>query len=155
MRDLTLRGRVINFSTEDSSKLSFQFEQTLDTIVREVNDLSFSEDQIYGVRLCLIELLVNAFKHGNKKNSRKSIALEYKITGGLCFPFGSLRVFYFFGSITDEGDGFAFDKLPDPTLEENLEKVNGRGIHMVKAYSDELKFEHNGNGFRVSFVIYK
>src|SRR3989344_5687832 len=143
MREVTLKGRVINFSADTGSELSFRFDQTLDAIVKEVNDSGFSKDQVYGVRLCLVELLVNAFKHGHQKNPKKGIRLEYKIVGGLCFPTGSLRAFYFFGSIMDEGDGFGFDKIPDPTLEENLEKANGRGIYMVKAYSDELKFEHN------------
>ena len=54
--------------------------------------------------------------------------------------------------IEDEGGGFDFNNLPDPTSPENLEKVKGRGIFLIKNLSDKAKFK---NGGRVVDMLFK
>ncbi|MGA8506820.1 MAG: ATP-binding protein, partial [Candidatus Sulfotelmatobacter sp.] len=44
----------------------------------------------------------------------------------------------------DEGEGFDANNLPDPTAPENIESVHGRGIHVMKALMDEVRFEEGG-----------
>ena len=51
-----------------------------------------------------------------------------------------------------EGGGFDFNNLPDPTSPENLEKVKGRGIFLIKNLSDKAKFK---NGGRVVDMLFK
>jgi len=48
-------------------------------------------------------------------------------------------------TIRDEGEGFAIDTVPDPTTDENLEKPCGRGLMLIRAYMDEVKFNEHGN----------
>ena len=47
--------------------------------------------------------------------------------------------------VKDQGDGFDFDNLPDPTREENMERTSGRGIFLVKKLMDEVKYSDNGS----------
>ena len=54
-------------------------------------------------------------------------------------------------TITDEGDGFDPDSLPDPTAEENIEKECGRGIFLIKNLCDEVYFEDKGR--RVTMIF--
>src|SRR4029077_2050571 len=44
----------------------------------------------------------------------------------------------------DEGKGFDFNTVPDPTDRENIGSVHGRGILLMKALMDEVRFEEGG-----------
>ena len=54
--------------------------------------------------------------------------------------------------VEDEGVGFDYTNLPDPTAPENLEKPDGRGIFLMKNLSDEVIFDHNGSKVSITFV---
>ena len=54
--------------------------------------------------------------------------------------------------VTDEGSGFDPDSLPDPTAPENIEKVTGRGIFLMKHLADEVSFSESGN--QVELIFY-
>jgi len=47
--------------------------------------------------------------------------------------------------IADEGRGFDIGSVPDPTDEENLLKVTGRGLLIMRAFTDKLTFNGPGN----------
>jgi serine/threonine-protein kinase RsbW len=47
-------------------------------------------------------------------------------------------------AIRDEGQGFDIDKVPDPTAPENIQSSHGRGIYLMKALMDEVRFEQGG-----------
>jgi CheY-like chemotaxis protein/anti-sigma regulatory factor (Ser/Thr protein kinase) len=47
--------------------------------------------------------------------------------------------------IRDQGPGFDPSKLPDPTDPENLEKVSGRGLLLMRTFMDEVTFNPSGN----------
>jgi len=55
--------------------------------------------------------------------------------------------------VKDEGVGFDFNNVPDPTLPENLEKLRGRGVFLMKALADEIEFEENGTIIKLNFYI--
>ena len=48
-------------------------------------------------------------------------------------------------SIRDEGDGFDPSKLPDPTDPENLDRPSGRGVMLMRAFMDEVRYNATGN----------
>ena len=56
-------------------------------------------------------------------------------------------------TVTDQGDGFDFLDLPDPTLPENIEKPQGRGIFLMNHLSDGVVYEEPGNAVEISFKI--
>jgi CheY-like chemotaxis protein/anti-sigma regulatory factor (Ser/Thr protein kinase) len=47
--------------------------------------------------------------------------------------------------IRDQGPGFDPANLPDPTDPENLEKVSGRGLLLMRTFMDEVTFNETGN----------
>ena len=51
----------------------------------------------------------------------------------------------------DEGAGFDYLNLPDPTAPENIEKENGRGIFLIQNLSDSLDFEESGKVAVITF----
>jgi serine/threonine-protein kinase RsbW len=55
--------------------------------------------------------------------------------------------------VEDEGDGFDYHNLPDPTAPENIEKPGGRGIFLMKHLSDEVEFKEGGRIVELSFYM--
>jgi anti-sigma regulatory factor (Ser/Thr protein kinase) len=53
--------------------------------------------------------------------------------------------------ITDEGKGFIPKKLPDPTVPENLESLNGRGVYLMSKLADKIKYSKKGNSVTMTF----
>lgn len=100
-------------------------------------------DDIYGnIMIAVTEAVNNAIKHGNKNDSKKNVALALSLEEGL-IKF----------KIEDEGSGFDYQNLPDPTSPENIEKPGGRGIFLMKHLSDEVDFKENGKVVELSFYI--
>ena len=56
-------------------------------------------------------------------------------------------------TVSDQGEGFDFSDLPDPTLPENLEKPQGRGIFLMNHLADGVVFEDPGNTVEISFKL--
>ncbi len=92
-----------------------------------------SQDQ-FALRLGLEEAMCNAYKHGNKCDPAKRISVRWAVNDEMVVVF-----------VTDEGQGFAPENVPDPRASENLEKPSGRGIMLMQAYMTELRFNKRGN----------
>ncbi len=102
--------------------------------------LAVDEDNYGNVLIAVTEAVNNAIEHGNGNLS--SLIVEVAVgdtTHSFCF------------SITDEGVGFDYLNLPDPTAPENLLKENGRGIFLMKNLADEVVFNDKGNNVTIYF----
>jgi len=55
--------------------------------------------------------------------------------------------------ISDEGDGFDPEVLPDPTDPANLERVSGRGLLLIQTFMDRV--EHNERGNQITMVKHR
>jgi serine/threonine-protein kinase RsbW len=53
--------------------------------------------------------------------------------------------------IEDEGNGFDFNKITDPTSDENIKNESGRGIFIIKKLSNKIEYNEKGN--RIQFKI--
>jgi serine/threonine-protein kinase RsbW len=101
------------------------------------------DDDIYGnIMIAVTEAVNNAIKHGNAGDKTKNVQLSLSLND-------SLLKFI----IRDEGRGFDFQNLPDPTAPENLEKIGGRGIFLMKHLSDQVEFRENGRVVELSFYM--
>ena len=101
------------------------------------------DDDIYGnIMIAITEAVNNAIKHGNQSDSSKNVSLSLSLDD-------SLIKFI----VEDEGQGFDFENLPDPTAPENIEKPGGRGIFLMKHLSDEVKFKEGGRIVELSFYM--
>ena len=103
-------------------------------IIDALEKLAYSQRDVFGVRLALEEALVNAIKHGNRNDPRKSVRIECRISAEKIIV-----------EIEDEGTGFEVDDVPDPTAEENLEKPSGRGIMLMRAFMTRVDYAGRGN----------
>jgi serine/threonine-protein kinase RsbW len=83
--------------------------------------------------------------HGNKYDIKKKVHLnvELKWDNFICF------------TIRDEGDGFDYENVPDPTTQENIEKPSGRGVYLMKKLADLALFSNNGNTVDLYFDLAK
>jgi serine/threonine-protein kinase RsbW len=101
------------------------------------------DDDIYGnIMIAVTEAVNNAIKHGNNSDKSKNVHLSL-------FLNDSVIKFI----VKDEGTGFNYDNLPDPTAPENLEKPGGRGIFLMKHLSDEVEFKDDGRIVELSFYM--
>ncbi|MFM9838102.1 MAG: ATP-binding protein [Cyclobacteriaceae bacterium] len=101
------------------------------------------DDDIYGnIMIAVTEAVNNAIKHGNQNNSGKNVSLSLALEEGVI----KFRV-------EDEGTGFDYEHLPDPTAPENLEKPGGRGIFLMKHLADEVAFNEKGKVVELSFYM--
>jgi len=111
-----------------------------------INDVcekqGIKEDQYGNVLISMTEAVTNAIIHGNKSDGAKFVEVSHEIVD-------NKLVF----TIKDEGLGFDFKNLPDPTAPENLEKPTGRGVFLMKSLADEVEFEDNGRTVELSFFL--
>lgn len=100
-------------------------------------------DDIYGnIMIAVTESVNNAIMHGNKNDRTKNVTLSLSL---------NKNIINF--QIRDEGLGFDFQNLPDPTSPENLDKPSGRGVFLMKHLSDEVNFSNNGSLVELSFYM--
>ena len=101
------------------------------------------DDDIYGnIMIAVTEAVNNAIKHGNSNDKTKNVMLSLSLEE-------SLIKFV----VKDEGIGFDYNHLPDPTAPENIEKPGGRGIFLMKHLSDEVEFKDRGRVVELSFYM--
>lgn len=95
------------------------------------------------LRLVMEEALLNAWKHGNKEDPAKEIRVRRHYAN-------DARI-----EISDQGSGFDYRAIYDPTSYENLAKPSGRGLFIIRLLSNEVRWEDNGRTLVVSFERHK
>ena len=90
----------------------------------------------------MTEAVNNAIYHGNEGNPEKYIKIGFE-SGGNNIKF----------SIADEGNGFDYNNLPDPTDPLYIDKPNGRGVFLMKNLADQVEFNNNGQQVLLTFNL--
>ena len=115
----------------------------LENLIEEIADKhQISEDTFANMMTCLSEAANNAIVHGNKLDESKKVIVNADIEGR--------RIIW---TVTDEGEGFDYNNLPDPTAPENLENLTGRGVFIIKHLADQCIFNSKGNEVELHFKI--
>ena len=109
-------------------------ERAVEHIMELVRRLPCTSVDLDDVELALIEALANAVVHGNRQDPCKSVQIC-----GVCERSEDPLL-----AITDQGDGFDNNLVPDPTAEDNLLSKHGRGILLISRLMDSLEFRLNG-----------
>ena len=124
-------------------KSSVENIRLVESLIDEVcGELLVNEDMYGNILIAVTEATNNAIVHGNKKDQNKDVKLVVdKNDEGLVF------------SIEDQGTGFNYESLPDPTAPENVEKPDGRGIFLMKNLADKIEFLENGSKVNITFAI--
>jgi serine/threonine-protein kinase RsbW len=119
------------------------FLETLDNFLIEICELKdLSKALFKKIFLCISEGLSNAIIHGNKGEFNKIVMLELNLHENICEV-----------NIEDEGGGFDYMNLHNPTKEENRTKEWGRGLYIIKMYSSEISFSKNGSVLTMKFLL--
>lgn len=92
--------------------------------------------------LCVSESVNNAIYHGNKQDLNKHVSI-----------FAQCKDNYLVVEVADEGSGFNFENLPDPTIAENLRKEGGRGLFIIKNLVDQISFKNSGSIIQLKFKL--
>jgi|TARA_B110000977_G_C10943969_1_gene441948 serine/threonine-protein kinase RsbW len=113
----------------------------VENLIDEICETLDVNEEYYGnILISMTEAVNNAMVHGNKLDSQKKVLVTVK-TDDTSIHF----------TISDEGPGFDYDNLPDPTAPENIEKPNGRGVFLMKNLADGCNFEENGRVVELEF----
>lgn len=113
----------------------------VENLVDELCETHSIKEDFYGnILIALTEAVNNAIVHGNKLDEDKQVRLAVSHSG---------EVLKF--TIQDEGPGFDYDNLPDPTAPENIEKPNGRGVFLMKNLADRCEFLEEGTIVSLEF----
>jgi serine/threonine-protein kinase RsbW len=128
---------------------SLNFESKADNIViaeKLVDDVckefSVNEDYYGNILIAVTEAVNNAINHGNRQNPDKMVHVDFTHQDhDFCF------------TVKDEGDGFDFENLPDPTDPANLEKISGRGVFLMRHLADQMEYSENGTKVEMVFKV--
>ena len=128
------------------NKLSISISSEISNIVKVENFVETFTDYfalpsvLYGkISLSVIEAVNNAILSGNKRQPDKMVSLVAEKTDK-----------QFKVTVSDEGEGFDYEVIPDPTLPDN---ITGRGLYLMKTLSDELIFENGGSTVTLVFNL--
>ena len=112
-------------------------EKLIDDIKAEYN----IHEECYGNMLVAVtEAVNNAMQHGNKYDPDLKVNIAYEVD--------SDQIGF---TVSDEGPGFDFMNIPDPTDPENLERPTGRGVFLMKHLADQIIFSDNGKVVELYF----
>ncbi len=127
----------------ESIKINSDVEnlKIVETVVDTLSKKLGIPDEVYGkILISTVEAVNNAILHGNKGDSRKMVKVDFTADGNL-----------FNVTVTDEGEGFEYENLPDPTDPKNIENLHGRGVFLMRNLSDEIEFNDSGNEVKMQF----
>jgi len=119
----------------DSSVVEAVFESDLrnveaaeELVHRVSTSLGFDEEEQHKISMAVHESMINAIWHGNKNDPARRVWMQFKIYDD------RLEI-----RIRDEGSGFDISQVPHPLEPENLLKVSGRGIFLIRSFMDDFQ----------------
>jgi serine/threonine-protein kinase RsbW len=117
--------------------------RVVESFIDNSKDTFHIEDDIYGnIMVAVTEAVNNAIRHGNKFDKDKNVYLSLVVNSN------QLKF-----EIEDEGVGFDYTNLDDPTAPENLENPGGRGIFLIRHLADEVEFSNDGRRVELTFTL--
>jgi serine/threonine-protein kinase RsbW len=131
----SLNSKSLKFTIDSDFK---QTHTVLEQVLSDCKHHGYDTNSVFAIKLALDEALINAIKHGNKLDPAKKVQIEAKIDPN------KVEI-----TVEDQGPGFHRNGVPDPTVPENICKSTGRGILLMEAYMNEVKWTKNGRRVRM------
>jgi serine/threonine-protein kinase RsbW len=129
--------RGARFLLEMEARIPSEFRfiaPEIDRIVRLLEESRCAVGNEDAIELALQEALNNALVHGNGLDPGKQIRIRCR-----CEPDEGVSLI-----VTDQGQGFDPNTVPNPLLPERLHLDHGRGLYLMKALMDRVHFERGG-----------
>jgi serine/threonine-protein kinase RsbW len=115
--------------------------RVVETLVDTLSKKLGIPDEVYGkILISTVEAVNNAILHGNKGDEVKLVTVNFTADGNM-----------FDVTVTDQGEGFKYDSLPDPTDPSNIENLHGRGVFIMRSLADAIEYNEAGNEVKMSF----
>jgi serine/threonine-protein kinase RsbW len=126
-------------STGQQFQLSIPSSRKNITLVEKffhtINDtFNLPEEKLHALLVSVTEAVNNGIIHGNKNDATKHVTLTCSMKGR------TLTV-----KVKDDGEGFVPDAIANPLHEENLLNTGGRGVFLMKAFMQSVKYNSKGN----------
>jgi len=102
---------------------------------RLIEEVGFSDDDSYWMVTAVREAVTNAVIHGNKERPGTFVEVSFELRDRC------IRI-----TVTDEGDGFDPDSLPDPVSKEHLLDASGRGVFLMQQLMDDVSYVFTEGG---------
>lgn len=135
--------------TPDQVIADQSLESTLDSVdlaevrvTEAAQAMGFPEEETFRFGYAVREAMVNAVVHGNRYSANKQVRLQ------IARSHNALEVL-----ISDQGDGFRADQQCDPLAEENLLNQSGRGLTLIRAFTDEFQVGPNQPGGTLARLV--
>lgn len=128
----------INKKIEIPSELGY-IRKVSTEILEHLHRLRIDESVQFDVRLAVEEAIRNAIEHGHRHNKDLSIAVSYEVDKD------KIEI-----EVEDSGEGFDLEKIADPRARENLMKEGGRGVFLIFALMDEVRYNKKGNAVKMT-----
>jgi serine/threonine-protein kinase RsbW len=110
-------------------------------IMAAVERHKYPKASLFAISLSLEEAMANAFNHGHKHlPPTVTVTVRYRVTDENVFL-----------SVQDQGPGFKPEDVPDPTLDENIERTSGRGIMLIRAYMSQVEYREHGKRLDMTY----
>lgn len=137
-----------NVYTQAVNQINFPSKVENLTLVEKFIDNVCEENKVnqdyYGnILIALTEAVNNAIFHGNSSDPKKDVTVSCIQSNTGCLAF----------TVEDQGKGFDYGTLPDPTDPANIENPNGRGVFLMKHLADKVEFYDNGRKVELTFSI--
>jgi serine/threonine-protein kinase RsbW len=127
----------------ESIKINSDIEKlkVVETLVDTLSKKLGVSDEVYGkILISTVEAVNNAILHGNKGDRNKMVTVIISADGN------DLEI-----TVTDEGEGFEYGNLPDPTDPKNIENLHGRGVFLMRRLADAIEYNSSGNEVKMRF----
>ena len=114
------------------------FDEVQNAVLTKMEEESYSERDLFSVRVAFEEALANALLHGHQGDEQIEIEVAW-VVSDTCVEI----------EVIDQGRGYNPDSIPDPTANENLTLPSGRGLAMIQAFMHEVHLNDRGNHVRM------
>lgn len=107
---------------------------------RIANEYQLCPEKRINLLISLTEAVTNAIIHGNKQDRSKFVKIQCAKTPR------HLAV-----RVSDQGPGFNYASLPDPTSPERICECGGRGVYLMNQLCDQLQYKNGGTMVEMRF----
>ncbi len=87
----------------------------------------------FRLQVAVSEALANAVVQGNREDPSKLVTIEAELLPDLILI-----------HVTDQGDGFDPDAVPEPVRPDQIDRTRGRGLFLIRKLVDDVRFNERG-----------
>jgi serine/threonine-protein kinase RsbW len=139
---------------QETTRQSTEEELVIHSVVEEIakvenfidrlnEEFAFKADVYGNILVAVTEAVNNAIQHGNQQDATKKVRIKSRLVNDFLLAI----------TVEDEGPGFDYENLKDPTDPEHLMEESGRGIFVMNHLADKIIFHDPGNTVEMQFNI--